>query len=103
MNSKDLGADFAFAWPRARIGIMAAAQATRIVHRRELDAADDPAALHVELASRYAQNENAVAAAEDGFIDEVIAPTDTRRRLASALAMLQGKVGAHQASRSTHP
>ena len=42
MNSKDLGADLVFAWPRAEIGIMAARQAVGIVHRRELEAAERP-------------------------------------------------------------
>ena len=42
MNSKDLGADYVFAWPQAEIGVMGAKPAVGIIHRRELAAADDP-------------------------------------------------------------
>jgi acetyl-CoA carboxylase carboxyltransferase component len=94
MNSKDLGADFAFAWPRARIGIMGAQQAVGLVHRAEIAAAPDPAGHTLELAERYAEeHQNAHAAAQDGFIDEVIAPHETRDRLARALRTLSGKQG----------
>jgi acetyl-CoA carboxylase carboxyltransferase component len=89
MNAKDLGADFAFAWPRARIGIMAAQQAVAIINRREIAAAEDPAAYGLELAERYAaEHQNAHAAAEEGFIDEVILPGETRDRLCLALKTL---------------
>ena len=50
MNSKDLGADLALAWPDAQIGIMGPKQAVGIVHRREIAAADDPEAEHDRLA-----------------------------------------------------
>jgi acetyl-CoA carboxylase carboxyltransferase component len=92
MNAKDLGADFAFAWPRARIGIMGASQAVGIIDRREIEAAPDPAARRFELSERYAaEHQNAQSAAAGGFIDEVIAPDETRARLASALRTLGGK------------
>ncbi len=95
MNAKDLGADFVFAWPTARIGVMAASQAVRIVHQRQLDSAEDPQMLAGELAATYAQQHESVwAAAEEGFVDEVIEPADSRARLARALATLEGKVGA---------
>src|SRR5471030_2883603 len=42
MNSKDLGADFVFAWPSAQLGVMGAPQAVEIIHRREIEAAEDP-------------------------------------------------------------
>ena len=94
MNAKDLGADFAYAWPRAKIGIMGSGQAVSIIHRRELAAADDPKARRERLAEEYAEkHQNAFAAAADGFIDEVIAPTDTRDRVASALRTLRSKTG----------
>jgi acetyl-CoA carboxylase carboxyltransferase component len=92
MNSKDLGADFAFAWPRARIGIMGAQQAVGIIHRREIAAAEDPEAHRLELSERYAaEHQNAHAAAQDGFVDEVIAPLETRARLVAALKTLHAK------------
>jgi propionyl-CoA carboxylase beta chain len=92
MNARDLGADFAFAWPRARIGIMASSQAVGITQKAEIAAADDPAARQRELADQYAsEHQSAMAAARDGFIDEVIAPSETRDRLCSALLTFIGK------------
>ncbi len=90
MNSKDLGADAVFAWPSAEIGIMAARQAVGIVHRRRLAVAgaEDLAA---GLAAAYAaEHLSAERAAASGFVDEVIAPPQTRERLAGALAALEG-------------
>jgi methylmalonyl-CoA decarboxylase subunit alpha len=90
MNSKELGADFVFAWPQAQLGVMAARQAVEIVHRRELAAVGDAGETHERLASAYAREHlHAAAAAEEGFVDEVIAPADTRRRVAEALTMLE--------------
>ncbi|HEX8742861.1 MAG TPA: carboxyl transferase domain-containing protein [Thermoleophilaceae bacterium] len=92
MNSKDLGADYAFAWPRARVGIMAAAHAVGIINRREIAAAPDPVARQLELSERYAaEHLSAHAVAREGFVDEVIAPHETRARLAAALRTFGGK------------
>jgi acetyl-CoA carboxylase carboxyltransferase component len=92
MNSKDLGADIAFAWPSAEIGIMAARQAVGVVHRRRLAAVADDGATRADLAAAYAEEHlTAQAAAASGFIDEVIAPAETRERLAWALASLEGR------------
>ena len=86
MNSKDLGADYVFAWPDAQIGVMAARSAVGIINRRELAAADDPDAARDGLAERYAQtNLCPRVAAADGYIDELITPDQTRSRLAWAL------------------
>jgi acetyl-CoA carboxylase carboxyltransferase component len=87
MNSKDLGADLVFSWPGAQIGIMAAAQAVGIVHRRAL--AEDGGPSRDELADAYAgEHLTASAAAASGFVDEVIEPAATRDRLAWALRSL---------------
>jgi acetyl-CoA carboxylase carboxyltransferase component len=92
MNSKDLGADVVFAWPGAEIGIMAANQAVGIVHRRKLRDATDPEQLGADLAAAYAEEHlTAPAAAANGFIDEVIEPTQTRASLAWALGSLEGR------------
>jgi acetyl-CoA carboxylase carboxyltransferase component len=86
MNSLDLGADLALAWPQAELGIMGARQAVGIVHRRELAAAEEPEALRDALAGAYAaEHLTAGAAAADGVVDEVIAPVDTRARVAAVL------------------
>jgi acetyl-CoA carboxylase carboxyltransferase component len=89
MNSKDLGADLALAWPDAEIGIMGPKQAVGIVHKREIAAAEDPDAERDRLADAYAEGHvSAVVAAREGHIDELVEPADTRRRLAGALAGL---------------
>jgi acetyl-CoA carboxylase carboxyltransferase component len=89
MNSRDLGADYAFAWPQAEIGVMAARQAVGIISRREIAAAEDPARTHDTLAGEYAeQHLGAALAAREGFIDEVIEPRETRDRLAWAISSL---------------
>jgi acetyl-CoA carboxylase carboxyltransferase component len=90
MNSRDLGADLAFAWPHAEIGVMGAGQAVGVISRREIAAADDPDATRAALAGEYAaEHLSASIAAREGFIDEVIEPIETRARLAWALTGLE--------------
>jgi acetyl-CoA carboxylase carboxyltransferase component len=89
MNSKDLGADLSLAWPDAEIGIMGPKQAVGVVHKRALAEADDPEAERDRLAAEYAdEHVSAIVAARQGFVDELVEPRDTRRRLASALSAL---------------
>jgi acetyl-CoA carboxylase carboxyltransferase component len=89
MNSKDLGADLSLAWPDAEIGIMGSKQAVGIVHKRALAGADDPEAERDRLADAYAdEHVSAAVAAREGFVDELVEPRDTRRRLAGALSGL---------------
>jgi methylmalonyl-CoA decarboxylase subunit alpha len=89
MNARDLGADYTFAWPQGQLGVMGAKQAVTIVKRREIAAADDPVAARDQYASEYADEHlSAGTAAAEGFIDEVILPADTRRRLTEALSTL---------------
>jgi acetyl-CoA carboxylase carboxyltransferase component len=89
MNSRDLGADLVLAWPEAELGIMSARGAVGIVNRRELLLAADPAAERERLADAYAHEHlRAEAAAAGGFIDELVEPVDTRRRVAGALRAL---------------
>jgi len=85
MNSKGLGADLVFAWPGAELGIMGAKQAVGVIHRRESDERRSV------LADAYAEEHlGAEAAARDGFVDEIVAPAETRSRLAWALDALAG-------------
>jgi acetyl-CoA carboxylase carboxyltransferase component len=91
MNSKDLGADYVFAWPEAEIGVMAAASAVGLIHRRELADAQDPVALRSHLQERYEEEHlQSATAARTGYVDELIEPRDTRERLAWALESLAG-------------
>ena len=89
MCSRDLGADWAFAWPTAEIAVMGAAGAANIIHRKEIKAADDPAAKRQEKIEEYEQLfSNPYQAASRGFVDAVIMPRDTRARLIEALEIM---------------
>jgi acetyl-CoA carboxylase carboxyltransferase component len=91
MNSRDLGADLVLAWPDAELGIMSARAAVGIVHRRELRVAEDLEAERKRLADQYADEHlRADVAAGGGFVDELVAPVDTRERLSWALLTLAG-------------
>jgi acetyl-CoA carboxylase carboxyltransferase component len=91
MNSKDLGADYVFAWPGAQIGVMGAKPAVGIIHRRELAAASDPDEARDRLAARYADAQlRPQVAAGTGYVDELITPSQTRPRLSWALRSLGG-------------
>ncbi|HEX3509469.1 MAG TPA: carboxyl transferase domain-containing protein [Solirubrobacteraceae bacterium] len=90
MNSKQLGADYVFAWPGAEIGVMGAAQAVEIVNRREIERATDRGTERALLAATYADKHlRAAGAAAAGFVDEVIEPRETRSRVETALASLE--------------
>jgi propionyl-CoA carboxylase beta chain len=93
MGSKHLRTDINFAYPTAEIAVMGAEGAVNIVYRREIAEASDPAAARAakiqEFTDRFA---SPFAAAERGFIDDIIQPRDTRPRLIRALRMLENKV-----------
>jgi len=92
MSSKHIRADFNFAWPTAEIAVMGPEGAVNIVFRRELADADDPGTRRAELIAEYKERfANPYAAAERGYVDEVIEPRDTRRRLIQALEVLHTK------------
>jgi acetyl-CoA carboxylase carboxyltransferase component len=96
MNAKDLGADFVFAWPSATLGVMGSTQAIEIIHRREIAGADDPARARDALSAAYtAEHLAASTGAADGFIDEVIPPSETRRRIISVFDSMEN-VGRRQ-------
>ncbi|MGH9451164.1 MAG: acyl-CoA carboxylase subunit beta [Terriglobia bacterium] len=92
MASKHIRTDVNFAYPTAEIAVMGAEGAVNIVYRRELQKADDPAALReakvAEFRERFA---NPYIAAERGYLDAVIFPRETRSRLIRALRMLESK------------
>ncbi|GAD54059.1 MAG: propionyl-CoA carboxylase beta chain [Limimaricola cinnabarinus] len=88
MASKHLRGDFNYAWPTAEIAVMGARGATEILYRSELGEPEKIAARTKDYEDRFA---NPFIAAERGFIDEVIMPHSTRRRVARAFASLRGK------------
>jgi acetyl-CoA carboxylase carboxyltransferase component len=92
MNSKHIRADLNLAWPTAEIAVMGPDGAVNIIFRRELAEAEDPVARKAELVEEYRdQFANPYAAAQRGYIDDVIEPQETRPRLINALNMLQNK------------
>lgn len=87
MNSVHLGATLAFAWPDAEIGVMDPRSAVSLIHRPALAESDEPEKLLRLLSEEYrSQHCTALSAAQQGFVDEVIAPAQTNARLRSALA-----------------
>ncbi len=101
MASKHIGADINYAWPTAEIAVMGAKGATEILYRSELSDAEKIAARTAEYEERFA---NPFVAAERGFIDEVIMPHSSRRRIARAFASLRNKqVTTHWKKHDTIP
>jgi propionyl-CoA carboxylase beta chain len=92
MGSKHLGADVNLAWPTAQIAVMGAQGAVNILYRRELAASDDPDTLRAQRITEY---EDALAspyiAAERGYVDAVIKPSETRDAVERALRSLRTK------------
>jgi propionyl-CoA carboxylase beta subunit len=88
MASKHIGGDVNYAWPTAQIAVMGAKGAVEIIFRSDSGDADKIAARTKEYEQRFL---SPFIAAERGYIDDVIMPHSTRRRIARALAMLRGK------------
>ena len=92
MNSKHIGADVNYAWPSAEIAVMGAKGASEIIFRKEIASAEDPEAVLAEKEKEYREKfADPYRAARRGFIDEVIHPRVTRRKLIKAFAMLENK------------
>jgi len=92
MNSKHIGADMNFAWPSAEIAVMGAKGAAEIIFKSEIKEADDSEAKWKEKEAEYAEKfAHPYRAARRGFIDEIILPKFTRRKLIKAFAMLENK------------
>jgi len=92
MSGKDLGTDRCAAWPTAEIAVMGAEGAAGVVFRKEIAAADDPDAKRAELIEEYRSTFSTpyVAAARQ-MVDDVIAPSQTRRYLIQSLEALANK------------
>ena len=97
MNSKDLGATRALAWPCAEIGIMGSRAAVEIIHRRELAGSAEPEREASRLARRYAESQlSAQAAVQLGALDAVIDPAETRDLVGDALFGPTQRSAAHR-------
>ncbi len=92
MCSKDLGADQVFAWPNAEIAVMGPDGAANIIFKNEISESEDPIATRAEKIAEYrSQVANPYTAAQRGFVDDVLVPSQTRPRLISAFDMLETK------------
>src|SRR5438552_578503 len=92
MSSKHIRGDLNLAYPTAEIAVMGPDGAVNILYRREMDAAKDPAGFKEEKTREYREKfANPYVAAERGYVDEVIEPRDTRRRLIQALEVMHTK------------
>ncbi|MCU0391279.1 MAG: acyl-CoA carboxylase subunit beta [Thermoflexibacter sp.] len=93
MNSKHIGADMNFAWYAAEIAVMGAKGAAEIIFKKEISEAEDAEAKLQEKVDEYTHKfATPYRAAHRGFIDEVIKPEETRKKLISAFKMLENKV-----------
>jgi propionyl-CoA carboxylase beta subunit len=92
MASKHIRTDFNYAYPTAEIAVMGPEGAVNILYRRELQAAEDPAAMRAKLVKEFREKlANPFVAAARGFVDEIIQPRQTRAKLISALAACENK------------
>lgn len=92
MNSKHIGADMNFAWPFAEIAVMGAKGAAEIIFKNEIKSAENPEEKWKEKEAEYAYKfADPYRAARRGFIDEIIYPKDTRRKLIKAFQILENK------------
>ncbi|MBK9104884.1 MAG: acyl-CoA carboxylase subunit beta [Saprospiraceae bacterium] len=92
MNSKHIGAGMNFAWPTAEIAVMGAKGASEIIFKKEIQSSKDPQATLLEKEKEYGEMfANPYKAAERGFIDEVILPEESRRKIIKAFTVLANK------------
>ncbi|HEU4368225.1 MAG TPA: carboxyl transferase domain-containing protein, partial [Methylomirabilota bacterium] len=92
MSSKHIRGDANFAWPTAEIAVMGPEGAVNILYRREAEAAADPSAFREARIREYREKfASPYVAAERGYVDEVIEPSDTRARLVAVLEVLKTK------------
>jgi acetyl-CoA carboxylase carboxyltransferase component len=92
MSSKHTRTDFNYAWPTAEIAVMGPEGAVNILYKREIERAADPAGVRADRIAEFREKfANPYVAASRGFVDEVIRPRDTRRKLVTALKSLENK------------
>jgi propionyl-CoA carboxylase beta chain len=93
MNSKHIRADYNVAWPTAEIAVMGPKGAVEIIFRKEIAAADNPEDKEQELIDFYKEEfAHPYKAAARGYIDDVILPSETRKKLIRALSISENKV-----------
>jgi len=92
MASKHIRTDLNYAWPGAEIAVMGSEGAVNVLYRRELESAENAEKDRADRVAAYRESfANPYVAAERGYVDEVILPRTTRRKLTAALASLATK------------
>jgi propionyl-CoA carboxylase beta chain len=92
MNSKHIRGDYNIAWPTAEIAVMGAKGAVEILFKKEIDSAENPQSKAAELEALYNEQFcNPYAAAERGYIDDIVIPSETRKKLIKAFSLLANK------------
>ncbi|MBM3136960.1 MAG: methylmalonyl-CoA carboxyltransferase, partial [Chloroflexi bacterium] len=92
MSSKYLGADFTYAWPTAEIAVMGPEGAANILYGKQIQEADNPEAERERLTEEYKANYlTPYAAAEAGYVDDILEPSKTRQNIIAALAACREK------------
>jgi acetyl-CoA carboxylase carboxyltransferase component len=96
MSSKYLGTDVTYAWPSAEIAVMGAEGAVNILYGKKIAASDHPDEMRAGLIEDYRRKfNNPYYAAENGYIDDVIEPRETRPKIIASLAALREKYADH--------
>ncbi len=104
MDSRSIGSDLSFAWPTNEIAVMGADGAANVIFRREIAASDDPEATRVQKMNEYKEMlMHPYYAAENGLVDDVIDPAQTRHILVDALEMLRNKRGSFTYAKHGNP
>jgi propionyl-CoA carboxylase beta chain len=92
MSSKYLGTDITYAWPTAEIAVMGAEGAANILHSKQIQEAENPEAERDKLIQEYRDKYlNPYVAANAGFCDEIILPSETRMKIINALSAIKDK------------
>jgi len=92
MLDKAIGGDFVFAWPTARVAIVGADTAGSVIFAREIRESDNPEETRDKRIGEFSElYENPYRAAERGFVDDIIMPSDTRKMINRALDLLENK------------
>jgi len=92
MGSKNIGADIVYAWQDAQIAALDSDTGATITYKQEIADSENPVAARAEYAAKYAEeNSSTLVAAQLGYVDDIIAPADTRIAVAAALEILAGK------------
>jgi methylmalonyl-CoA decarboxylase subunit alpha len=104
MDSRSIGSDLSFAWPTNEIAVMGADGAANVIFRRDIAASDDPESTRLQKMNEYKEKlMHPYYAAENGLVDDVIDPADTRELLINALAMLKTKRGSFSYAKHGNP